>query len=108
MDTPDFDPAWLEHAKLAFAAFCGGVLRLLFRPAQSFLKSIWLLFGCVTCGFYGTPAIMRWWEMDQAFVGAIGALLGFLGLSIAEGLLKAVDGADFKAWVARWVRKEGE
>jgi hypothetical protein len=105
VDAPQLDPSWIDHAKIAFAALCGGILRLLFRPATSFLKSIWLLFGCVTCGFYGTPPMMRWWEFDPSYAGAVGALLGFVGLSFAEGLLKAIDTVDFKAWVARWASK---
>lgn len=81
------------------------MIRLLFRPAKGekashrILKSIWLLFGCVTCGFYGTPPIMEWWAFSESYAGAVGALLGLLGLSIAEGLLKAVDGFEFKAWI---------
>jgi len=105
MDPPAFDPAWMAHAKLAFASFCGGVMRLFFRPASSFVKTIWLLFCCVTCGYYGTPAAMHWLEFDPEMSGAVGALLGFLGLSIAEGLLKAVEGIDLKSWVLQILSK---
>jgi hypothetical protein len=105
VDAPQFDPVWVAHAKIAFAALCGGILRLLFRPAASFLKSVWLLFGCVTCGFYGTDPFMRWWEFDATYAGAVGALLGFVGLSLAEALLKALDNLDLKAWAARWSAK---
>lgn len=83
-------------------------MRLLFRPATSFLKSLWLLFGCVTCGFYGTPVMMNWWNLENEYVGAVGALIGFIGLSLAEGLLKAVDSISFKEWVARWASKSVE
>lgn len=96
MEPTPIDPSWLVHVKLAFAAFCGGMTRLLFRPAATFLKTIWLLFGCVTCGYYGTPVVMRWWELDGAYAGALGAAIGFIGLSIAEGALGAADKLDLK------------
>ena len=108
MDAPQFDPVLVAQAKLAVAAFCGGMLRLLFKPAASIGKTGWLLFGCVTCGFYGSSPFMRWWDLDQSYAGAVGALLGFVGLSFAEGLLKAVDTLDLKAWVSRWAKGSGE
>lgn len=101
MDAPQFDPEWMAHAKIAFAALCGGLVRLLFKPTTSLLKTAWLLFGCVTCGYYGTVPTLRWFEMDLTYAGAVGALLGFIGLSLAEGLLKAVDGIDIKGWLLR-------
>lgn len=106
MDNPQIDPLWLAHAKIAFAALCGGLIRLLFRPAQSFIKSIWLLFGCVTCGFYGTPPIMDWFGLSDVYAGAVGAVLGLVGLSVAEALLKAVDTFDFKEWIMRVVKSD--
>lgn len=107
MDAPPIEPAWAIHAKLAFAALCGGVMRLLFRPATSFLKTIWLLFGCVTCGFYGTPVTMDWMGFDAGYAGAVGALIGFVGLSIAEGILKSVDGFNIGGLVKFFVKTDG-
>jgi hypothetical protein len=99
VDTGPIDHSALApHVKLAVASLCGGVLRLLFRPAkgqtmrEALLKSAWLLFGCVTCGYYFTPVVMNWWRFDESYSGAVGALIGFVGLSIAEGILKGVDG----------------
>lgn len=98
----DIDPSWLVHAKLAFASLCGGVVRLLFRPAESLLKTLWLLFGCVTCGYYGTPVVLKMWGVsDPAYVGAIGALIGMIGLSLAQSALKAADKFDVAAWFGR-------
>lgn len=108
MDPAPLDPWWLVHAKLAFAALCGGLVRLLFKPASSFLKTAWLLFGCVTCGYFGTPAVMHWWEISPDFSGAVGALVGFIGLSFAEGLLKMVDGIDLKAWMLKLLTRGNE
>lgn len=101
MEAPQIDPWWLVHAKLAFAALCGGFVRLLFRPATSLLKTAWLLSGCVTCGYFGTPAAMHWWGIEPEFSGAVGALIGFIGLSFAEGLLKMIDGFDVKDWLLK-------
>lgn len=101
----DIDPAWLAHTKLAVASLCGGLTRLFIRPVEgeslrhSVLKSTWMLFGCVTCGFYGTHPLMSWLDLSDSYTGAIGALLGFVGLSFAEGFLKAVEAFDFRAWL---------
>lgn len=103
----DFDVAWLAHAKLAFAAFCGGMTRLLFRPAASFLKTIWLLFGCVTCGYYGTPVILSWWSIQADYAGAVGASIGFIGLSLAEAALRAADKMDVREWLSSLTTRKG-
>ncbi len=103
MDANSLDPSWLVHAKLAFAAFCGGTTRLLFRPAASFIKTVWLLFGCVTCGYYGTPVVAYWWELDPNYYGAMGAAIGFIGLSIAEAFLRAGDRLDVKELLRSWL-----
>lgn len=111
MDQHNVDPAALAavlaHLKLAVAALCGGIVRLLFRPAASLAKAAWLLFGCVTCGFYGTPPVVAFWKLPETFAGAIGALLGLVGLTFAERILKAVDGLDLGAILLRWLEKKG-
>lgn len=98
MEPPQVDIWWLTQVKLAFAALCGGMVRLIFRPAGGetvlirALKSMWMLFGCVTCGFFFTPPMMHWWNFDASYSGAVGAVLGFVGLSLADGVLRSVDG----------------
>jgi len=100
----DLDPSWLVHAKLAFASLCGGIVRLLFRPAESLWQTVWLLFGCVTCGFYGTPVIIKWFAVqDPAYIGGFGALIGLVGMSFARGVLVAADKFDVAAWIGRKV-----
>lgn len=103
----DFDPSWMDHLKLGVAAFAGGMARLYIKPATSLLRSVWQLFGCITCGYYGTPVILGWWEIDAAYAGAVGASIGFIGLSIAEATLLAADKMDFKEWVAGWLARRG-
>lgn len=102
----DIDPNWADAGKLAFAAFCGGMTRLLFRPAASFLKTVWLLFGCITCGYYGTPVIMHWWDVEPSYAGAVGASIGFIGLSIAEAALRAADKLDLRDWLRSFLTKK--
>jgi hypothetical protein len=105
MDAPQFDPSWLEQAKIAAAPLCGGMIRLFLRPAETIPRGIFMLACCWTCGFFGTPPVMHWLELDPVYAGGMGAMLGLVGLSLAEGLLKAVDGVDLKAWIARWATK---
>lgn len=97
----DIDPGLVANAKIAIASMFGGITRLLFKPAESIVKTAWLLLGCVTCGFYGTPAIMKWWEIDPEYAGAIGAALGLVGLSFAQGAIKAADKFDLTAWLQK-------
>lgn len=97
----DIDPGLVANAKIAVAALFGGLIRLFFRPTETVLKTVWLLVGCVTCGFYGTPALLKWWEIDPEYSGAIGAALGLVGLSFAQGALKAADKIDVIGWMAR-------
>lgn len=106
MDPHHIDPAWLDNAKIAFAAFCGGMVRLLFRPAASFIKTMWLLFGCVTCGYYATPVIVAWWQLDADYTGAVGALSGFIGLSFAEAALRGVDNINLREWLVQLITKK--
>jgi len=98
----DLDPTLLANAKIAFAALCGGIVRLLFRPAESIFQTIWLLFACVTCGFYGTPAVVKWLAIvEPDYIGAIGALVGLVGISFARGALIAADKFDLVGWLER-------
>ena len=98
------DPEILANAKIAFAALCGGITRLLFKPASSVRKTMWLLFGCVTCGYYGTPVFCHWMAIDADYAGAVGALLGLVGLSFAQAAFTFAEKIDMVDW---WVRFKG-
>jgi CHASE2 domain-containing sensor protein len=89
------------HAKIALAALAGGVVRLFLRPARSIGQTVLLLSSCVTCGYFGQPALSYAWAIPDRFDGAVGALLGLFGVSIATGLLRAVDRFNFKALIVR-------
>ena len=102
-----FDPEIVAHAKVAVAAALGGVVRMFLRPAKSLRQSALLILSCVTCGFYSTWPIMDWLNLPVDYVGAVGALAGLAGLSVAEGLLRAVDGFDFKALLSAVLTKGG-
>lgn len=103
----DISPDMVAHAKLAIASFAGGAVRLFLRPlpgdtmAERLLKSVWCVFCCVTCGFYATPVVVDWLNLSNEWRDGIGAILGLVGLSFAEGLLKAIEGIDIKAWLLR-------
>lgn len=92
--------ALAPHLKLAFAAFLGGVTRLILRPirGETFFhaaaRSMWMLFGCVTCGYYFTPVAVGWLSINSDYSGAVGALLGFVGLTLAEGILVGLEGVN--------------
>lgn len=105
MDPSPFDAYWLDQAKLAFAALCGGLVRLLFRPSASILKSVWLLFACVTCGYYGTPPALHWFAISPEFSGGVGAIIGLVGVSIAERVLFALDNFNFRQILDRMMVK---
>ena len=92
----EIDPAIAANAKIAVGAAAGGIMRSFLRPARSIGQTALLLFSCVTCGFYGTEPLIDWFYLPVDYAGAVGAVLGFLGLSIAEGLLRAFDRFDFR------------
>lgn len=89
------------HAKVAAAAFFGGVVRMFLRPARSLTQTALLLTSCVTCGYFGQPVASYFLSLPERFDGAIGALIGLVGVSLAQGLLKMADKFDFHAWLAK-------
>lgn len=93
----DISPEILANSKIAFAALCGGITRLLFKPASSVRKTLWLLFGCVTCGYYGTPVFCHWLSITPDYAGAVGALLGLVGLSFAQAAFSFAEEIDMLA-----------
>jgi hypothetical protein len=102
MDWAHFDAqALVDHGKLAFAALCGGVVRLLFKPASSLMKTVWMLACCVTCGFYGTAPVADWLNLNGDYRDATAAVIGLVGLSFAEGTLKAIDAFNLKDWLLK-------
>lgn len=96
----DLDPTTLASVKIALSAGAGGLVRMFLRPARSLAQTAMLLVSCVTCGFFGTDPLVDWLHLPSNYAGAVGALLGFIGLSIAEGVLRAVDALDFRAILA--------
>lgn len=97
----DIDPSVAANAKIAAGAAAGGLVRLSLRPARSLGQTALLLTSCVTCGFYSTGPIIDWWNLPIAYAGAVGALSGFLGLSIAEAALKL----NFRDLITRFLGK---
>ncbi|HWJ70937.1 MAG TPA: hypothetical protein VNS79_12930 [Sphingobium sp.] len=96
----DLDPQTTASIKIALSAGAGGIVRMFLRPARSLVQTALLLVSCITCGFFGTQPAIDLWGLPVSHAGAVGALLGFIGLSIAEGVLRAIDAFDFRALLA--------
>ena len=84
----EFDPTVVANAKIAAGAAGGGIVRIFLRPARSLTQTLMLLASCITCGFYATKPVIDFWTLPADYAGAVGALTGFLGLSVAEAALK--------------------
>lgn len=97
----DIDPVVVANAKIAAGAAAGGVVRIFLRPARTFSQTVLLLASCITCGFYSTRPLIDWWHLPTDYAGAVGALAGFLGLSVAEAALKL----NFRDILSRFIGK---
>jgi hypothetical protein len=97
----------VAHVKILFASALGGMVRLFLRPARTISQAVMLVIACVTCGYYGQPILTWWLQLPDNFDGAIGALLGLIGVSIAERALKAADGLDID-WNRMFRLKKGD
>ncbi len=84
----DLPPETLAEAKVVLASFMGGAVRLFLRPASSIAKSAFMVVCCMVCGYYFTPVAMDVANFDESWTGAMGALIGLVGLSVAEAALK--------------------
>lgn len=100
----DLDPQTTASIKIALSAGAGGLVRMFLRPARSLAQTALLLGSCITCGFFGTKPVIDLWHLPVSYAGAVGALLGFIGLSIAEGALRAVDAFDFRAIIIGFIK----
>ena len=97
MDFPPISP----EAKIIIAAFGGGMIRLFLKPAQSLMRSVWLVACCVVCGYYFTPIAIMAGGLDESWTGAMGALIGLVGLSVAA----APVNLNYKALFERFIEK---
>lgn len=50
---------------------------------------------------------MYWWGVDSSYAGAVGAAIGFIGLSLAEAALRAADKMDVREWLAGLTTRKG-
>lgn len=91
--------AILAHAKIALAGFAGGMVRMFLRPAKSWRQAAMLILACTSCGYFGQPVASHLMGLPAQFDGAIGALLGLVGVSLCEKALKWADAADLSRWL---------
>lgn len=104
----DLDPQTTANIKIALSAGAGGMVRMFLRPARSLAQTVLLLVSCITCGFFGTQPVIDLWGLPVSHAGAVGALLGFIGLSFAEGALKVIDAFDFRALLTSFLKGKSE
>lgn len=97
----EIDPAVVANAKIAAGAAAGGLVRVFLRPARTLGQTLLLLASCISCGFYSTRPLIDWWHLPTDYAGAVGALTGFLGLSVAEAALKL----NFRELISRFIGK---
>lgn len=97
----DMDPAVVANAKIAAGAAAGGIVRMFLRPARTLRETILLIFSNITCGFYFTGPVLAHWHIPVEYAGAVGALFGLVGLSIAQAILEL----NFRTLLARFIGK---
>jgi len=71
------------------------------RPAATVLKSAMLVLCCVICGYYFTPIAMHFGGFPDNWSGAVGALIGIAGLSVADALVALNYKGALEVWLAR-------
>lgn len=103
MDLPPLSP----EAKIVIASFAGGMIRLFLKPARSLLKSVWAIACCVICGYYFTPPTVMYFGLEDQWAGAVGALIGLVGLSIADALVNFNYGKAFEAAAEKYTDRRG-
>jgi hypothetical protein len=91
----DHNNEFFAQAVIMLASFCGGLVRLFIRPAETMKRSIFLLASCTICGQFGTPFILFEFPDWAPMQNGIAACVGLVGLSIATGILRAIDRFDF-------------
>ena len=90
----DVDPEIWSALKVAAAALCGGIVRMFLRPAKSLTQTVLLLISCVIVGGFATAPALAWFSLGPEWAGAMGAALGFSGLSVAQAVLRGLDRLD--------------
>ncbi len=88
-------------AKVAGAALCGGIVRMFLRPAKSLTQTALLLLSCVIVGGFGAAPALAWFNLSSEWAGAMGAALGFSGLSVAQAILRGLDKLDLTEFFNR-------
>lgn len=93
----DFDNEAVAQVRLAMSALAGGVIYHAIRPAATWAKVATRTVACVLAGFIFTEPAMLFFDIPDAYTGAVGAGIGLGGLSIASGVLRAIERFDFAA-----------
>ena len=93
----DFDPETAAQVRVGIASFTGGLIYHAVRPAASVAKVVTRTIASVLAGFVFTAPVMHHFSISDEYTGAVGALIGLLGLTLASNALKAVEKLDLGA-----------
>lgn len=93
----DFDPETAAQVRVGLASFTGGLIYHAVRPAGSFAKVVTRTIASVLAGFVFTEPAMLYFGISTAYTGAVGALIGLLGPTLASNALRAVEKLDLAA-----------
>lgn len=94
----NLDPETAHIARVGSAAFAGGVMFHALRPAASVVGLLTRMTASVLAGLVFTDPVMIYFSIGSDFVWGVGALIGLCGLSVAHGVLRAVEKFDFTAF----------
>jgi hypothetical protein len=77
-----------------FAGVAGAIVRIAIQGKQMTLEVLTGAFGGSLCAVYLAPLVARWLSLsplDTSANGGLAFVLGMVGLSIAEGLVRAAQ-----------------
>lgn len=90
------NPDLLAAAKLTGWSAAGAFIYHRFRPARNWAELAFSASSCVLMGLIFTHPVMRFFTLDPAYVGAVGATLGLFGQALVAGALKGIERFDFR------------
>lgn len=87
-----------EQAQVIVGGAVGAGLRLYLRPAGSIMRAVITGVLCIASASVFGPTAQAWLPLNQA---GCGAAVAFVTLTVAEGVLKAIERFDFGALLKR-------
>ena len=78
-----------EEFLLLMLSVCGSFVSVLMSPFRSIRQSVAQFAAGVLAGFVFTPPILKYFEIDPLYGGAIGAIFGLVGNGLIRMLVEA-------------------